>query len=850
MAATMQGFNFGIRNSATPSFDETGSRYVPSSIYSGPGPAEESPVPQHVAQMHHQPQYMTNGAGGGLRIQSQSNRNHSYDMGFDSDATPSRPETFTGPNMNDPLTMHLLMETAIADSKGFQILSFDELQQLKRERNLLRTKVEGAKRQLALEKKMLEAAQLMNKLGPSDASNKKSSFFGRKSSSSTNAPGSELDVSSEKVERLSQEVSNLDTRLQEVDRRIMNHTAGILQSTHRGLKKNIRKNELPRSPESMASQRRSTNGTDASTEFDERSLYQVPDYVHDFGRNSRRTTQAQAQPIDDVAIRLRKLNTQLHTMIQQTPSNAVHFEPPPDPSEPALQGRVGAQIQAHLTYMSQGLEALQNAGPISSGGASQQSAEQVSELTSNLTRILERTNSVAKSPSLEQEPASGADLQTQLEYSFTILARLNQRIDTLLEQKDILTRQIQQQRELNNKSDAQKDAYIRDLTEELEEAKNLQTMSEKEVQQTQDQLGIVMEQLDQAKQNEQLLEQQLGSKDTKALEMERGARKDLEAKMTKDMETKQHAFTELQADHSKLQNDMELKAQTHLQQLDQANSAKQQAEAQLEQKTEEHAAIRREMEGMEAQVVQLQTELTMARAELDGAYGSRAERAADVSMNPEIKKQIDSLTAHNKQLKDELDMLSQAHETKGAGSAELQNKVNSLQKELKETIEDYEVMTKASIDFEKDRDRLEATIDELKEKCEGLEVQISEDQVKWLGIKPSLPTETTSMTVMRGEFKRMMRDARIETQKTIKVSRLTDESFTRLTLLPGRTRRTQTTRRYHSWSEEGIGPGNAIQSFRQTRSINNYKIDGLTDTLVRPRTINMPSNNILKGFLR
>ena len=50
------------------------------------------------------------------------------------------------------------------------------------------------------------------------------------------------------------------------------HTAGILQMTHRGLKKNIRRNELPRSPESMSSQ---PNGR-GSVDFDERSLYQVP----------------------------------------------------------------------------------------------------------------------------------------------------------------------------------------------------------------------------------------------------------------------------------------------------------------------------------------------------------------------------------------------------------------------------------------------------------------------------------------------------------------------------------------------------------------------------------------------
>lgn len=237
-----------------------------------------------------------------------------------------------------------------------------------------------------------------------------------------------------------------------------------------------------------------------------------------------------------------------------------------------------------------------------------------------------------------------------------------------------------------------------------------------------------------------------------------------------EIESKQNALTQLHADHAKVQNDIELKSQSHLQQVNESIAAKEQAELQLNQKHEELGNLQREMQEMEAQVVQFQTELTMAKAELDGAYGSRSQRAADVAMNPEIKKQIDSLVMRNNELQYELDVLSQAHETKGVGSAELQNKVNALQKELKDTIEDYEVMTKASIDFEKDRDRLEATIDEMKIKCGNLEAHINEDQVKWLGTKSNMPAETTTTMVLKTEFKKMMRDTRNDHLKQVKVS--------------------------------------------------------------------------------
>lgn len=805
----MQNFNFGIRNSATPSVDDTQSRYVPSSIYSGPGPAEESPLPPHPQQQFYQ---------NGQRHRSQANSFAPYEQRYD----PKPPARNSGSlNLNDPVAMHLLMETAIMDSKDFEILSFEELEHLKRERGFLRTKAEGAKRQYALEKKMHDAVKLMNRLSPADAHpelrGKRSTFLGRRSSAAVPANDS-TKATADKIEELAQEVKNLDSRLQEVERRILQHTAGILQFTHKGLKKNVRKNELPRSPESMASQTRSQSGIDGGSDFDERSLYQVPDYVHDFhqsaSRASRRVTR-EVPPIEDIALRLQAANAHLHAMVQRVVLTE-YFEPPPEPTDEGLQGRVGAQIQAHLTYMAQGLDALDSAHGTTASDMfePQASSEQIQTLASKLNVMLERTNSVSKSPLLLQGESQGNDLSSQLAHSAVVLDRLTQRVDTLLEQKEILTRQIQQQRELNSKSDAQRDAHIRDLTEELENAKRLQAMSEKEMQQSNDQIELLMEQLDKAKQDEQLLAQQRGMNDKKALDAERIARKESETRLMEQLEAKQHAFAELQADHAKAEHDFELMSQHHIQQLNEANSAKEQAQLEIKQRNEELGALTSELKNLESQVarlqsaavakeqlelevrqkaeeleatqaemreiesqiVQLQTELTMAKAELDAAYGSRAQRAADVSMNPEIKKQIDDLQAEKARLVEELDLLTQAHETKGAGSAELQNKVNALQnkantqqKELKDMIEDYENITKANIEYEKERGQLEAMIDQLRDRCQGLESQINEDQVKWLGVKNTLPPETTSTMVLKNEFKKMMRDSRAESIKMVKV---------------------------------------------------------------------------------
>jgi chromosome segregation ATPase len=154
---------------------------------------------------------------------------------------------------------------------------------------------------------------------------------------------------------------------------------------------------------------------------------------------------------------------------------------------------------------------------------------------------------------------------------------------------------------------------------------------------------------------------------------------------------------------------------------------------------------------------------------LDGAYGSRAQRAADVSMNPAVKKEMNDLRDSEASLRKQLEFLSSQHEFKGAGSADLQNKVNNLQKELRDTIEDYELMTKASIEFEKERDHMEATIDTMRERCEALETQLSDEKLKWLGAKSNAPSETTSTMVLKNEFKKMMRDTRAENIKALRV---------------------------------------------------------------------------------
>ncbi|KAL2433881.1 hypothetical protein ABEF95_012177 [Exophiala dermatitidis] len=807
----MQAFGFGLRQSSAESVDDNRSRYVPSSIYSGPGPVDDSPAIGPPSTF----------AVGSLRGP------------FDDQPTPRFPQTNRNTNaprnsavlnINDPVAVHLLAETAISDSQGFEILSFEEVEQLKREKHYLTNKIDTTRRKLALETKLRDAAQSLNRLystrdkaianGTSPKRSRRSLIGGRPSSGDDASvrADSEYAASNKKVEEFTQELAGLEKRLEYVEKRILEHTAGVLQMTHKGLKKNIRKTELPRSPESMTSQ---PNGRHSDIdEFDERSLYQVPDYVTNFGQlpadmNRNKNRKSDNQIVESVARQLQELNNRLHSMIVQAGSHE-HFDPPPQPTDEHMAGPIHAQINAYLVYLSQGLgvvEAAQTRGHSTAQQSIFDSEHQLEDVNNRIHDMLERTNSVSHSPMLHQDEPRGKDLQSQLAYSTSVLDRLNQRVETLVEQKDILTRQIQQQRELNTKSDAQRDAKNNELTEQLEESKRLQTLGEEEAQHARDQIALLMEQLDMAKQANVLLEQQRGVDDSRALDMERAARKELEDKLTAELEAKQEDLRRLQTELEELRTKSSSETQQLIEQLAEVKAAKAQAEAEVQScraelahletkvaqlQTErdessqslrkqiddletarataeaELAKTRDEMKELEADVVRAQTELTMVKAELDGAYGTRAQRAADVSMNPAIQKEIDDLNRRNKELESQLDFLQSQHETKGVGSAELQNKVNALQKELKETIEDYESMTKQSIEDEKERERLEEQVDALQQRCELLESQLSEEKVKWLGVKAGSPNETTSTMVLKNEFKKMMRETRAENLRSLK----------------------------------------------------------------------------------
>lgn len=1013
--------------------------------------------------------------------------------------------------------MYLLTETAIGDSTNYEVLSFEEVEELKKEVTLLSTRIQGTKRKLALETKLRDAAQSLGRLysPPSprssgeyganggSASNRMSrGIFGRSGASEAlDKSDSELAVSQRRCEELAQELWKLEKRSQKITQRLLEHTAGVLQMTHKGLKKG------PKNPTT-------SDSTYDDQKFDDRSLYRTTEHLDNFGVNGKIENNAAAamntEAMQATERRLEELSERMHDMMIQ--SNPGEFIDPP----PQLSGGGGpvnpmSTVDAHLAYIESSMNNIVlHTGQVPAPTAARSIApeaedawkHQLTEINNQVQTIVDRFG-LTRSPTLPPPPdaSHGDGLEEQLSYLQTGVDGLESRVDGVLEQKSILTTQIQQQRELNSKSDAERDAHIGDLTEQLTQVRKDLEVSERDGNANREELALVMGQLNAMRQNgtsqeeakatlvqaegevarlqsvvtslhseadvrahevseardaqdqaeaevkrlQQYIDDLQRDNDAKAEEVSdardraegevkrlevlvTSLQNDTDAKSEEAREAREHAedevkrlqvvITSLQDDNdakseelrearethghaeeevkrlgvviaslhndhdakseevreardhaedevkrlqaiiTSLQNDNDAKseevreaieargraedevkrlqsvietlqtdADAKSEELREAREAHEHAEDEVKRlqvvitslqndtdakseeareardhaedevrrlgvviasmqtdtnaKSEEareaieargraedevkrlqsvietlqndadargedvkeardraenevqrlqsvvetlqndsdsrseevrgardraeqevaqlEAAIQQiriqsdarikeaddqraqsdhnvtrlqnELTELEGEIVRVTTELTMAKAELDGAYGTRAERAAEVASNPSVQRENDALVTRNIELTEELAALKSQR-----GGGDLQQRADTLERELRETIDDYEAMTKASIEFEKERERFEIFIDSLRDRCEQLETQLAEERISWMNL--SSPTsvgrdgtsETTSTMVLKNEFKKMMRDTRNENMKILRVS--------------------------------------------------------------------------------
>ena len=783
----------------------------------------------------------------------------------------------------------------MGDSQQYEVLSFEEIDDLKKELSLLETRIDATKRKLILESKLRDAAQSLNRLyapngsrestvnGIKDSAKRhRRSIMGSRGNSVDllNKTDDEMASSAKKCEALAQELWKLEKRAQDLQKRLLEHTAGVLQMTHKGFLKDM----PPQIPENIPDY---VNGRDSSREinlahdFDDLSFYRTLDGVLDVGETqangrSEAFTQ-QTEAILETERRLENLNQRLRDSIAQS---TTFRQPIPAPPVRTHEDEEGPEIalQEQLKYLEKGLEIIQQDRHVVSQNVKQSTyatEERLEDLNSQLHGIITRSGKEPNAgyplppqvsgqstkeqigylengldtieQSIQQIMDDGQILSTRAvsheekaeQFETTLLGlwdiliaeeedsrrqalqnnqtkqavphekfslqsfsakvqSLHVRVTELQEQKEILKRQVQQQRDLNSKSDAQKDAQLTEQTVALEQTNKSLEEKDREARETRDELVLLAERFDVVRQEAAL--------------QEHNARKEVEERVYAELQAKQEEIEKFEAkiaaireDHIGRLEESNRRIQSLSVELASVKEAKAYQEADeatrrqaIEAKTQEAEKVQNEMKNVEGEMVRLQTELTIARAELDGAYGTRAQRAAEGVPNPAIQKELEELNERNTSHLRELTALKTQNETISSKHTELGHRVETLQRELSETISEYELMTKASIEYEKEREQLENYVDSLRDRCEALEGQLSEEKLRWLGVqspgsnaREAMASGNTSTSVLKNEFKKMMRETRAEHLRALRVSyALSCWGTEKLMAKTGRTRRT------------------------------------------------------------
>lgn len=754
------------------------------------------------------------------RSESRENSGHFDDFAFQSPMVDDIRLDTHPENGQDAVGRHLLYETALLDTQAYEILDINEVDDLKKEHTRLHSRLEAANRKLALESKVKDAAQNLHRLysatrkdgrpdtpqSPNDLRQGRSSLLGgrgRNGSGSSHGGDTlhqaedELAQSIKSVDDLNEQIKTLLERRQTVEGKLLRHTAAVLAqqanqaadssavrptnglrqlssddaigyapddfdgirdilrgipgaATKQGNVQKIqdeheqsladmqeRLEQLNSRLRGVITEASRSRGVQPAPEEQSRHSEDAKDRIDSMlamlESNIRAVEQEQKHSTSqiDVEDRVAELNSQLYNVLRTAPESEVlkSLREPPRVTgagfEPHL-GYLGESLVTMETMLRQHKEDLHDAKQ-SSGDASRAIDEAQSKASAQTQKASELETViaglwelVASDKSIENEASSPI---TPIREDFSLQA-FSSRVQHLLdvargskEQQDILRRQIQQQRDLNGKSDVQKDNEIQDLQSRF------------------DQLTAAFD----------------------------ATQVDLATSMASN-EQAEREVNESRGEMQNVMNELEQMRKTY-----EENQAKQkdvdsrQAQLTTERSTAEqaHADLQAEMENLESEVVRLTTELTMAKADLDGAYGTRQERKKEAGVAAQDMEALEKLKDQ------EIEALrkNQADRTK------------LLETELQDMMEEFQAMTRESLELEKERGQLEGLIDGLREKVDELEQQLADERVQAIGVKTpggnhleAAPKESTSVMVLRQEFKRMMREARGEGIRALRVS--------------------------------------------------------------------------------
>lgn len=297
-------------------------------------------------------------------------------------------------DLDDPIQVHLLTETALFDSRRYEILSEEEVDDLKKQCQSMAQRIEKTRANLAVQIKYRDAAISMAKLySPVTSSVGRRTPIGSQASNRDSAEQAELErqATERRCDELATELWNLERGIMEPQRRLLEHTAAILQLTHKGSSKKQQQssvpvlNGMPGSPESLYtySNGRSSIDIDFQTPIEiplkspireqTNKLREEADRLKQendqlraqsdaFGLEVdalRRETSDNEREISDLERKLETLNSSLRDVIVKfNPSKNSNFRVPPASGGSMRGARPTAAINGQLDFLADTISAV------------------------------------------------------------------------------------------------------------------------------------------------------------------------------------------------------------------------------------------------------------------------------------------------------------------------------------------------------------------------------------------------------------------------------------------------------------------------------------------------------------
>ena len=655
---------------------------------------------------------------------------------------------------SDELGMQLLVSSATVDCQDFKVLSYEEVERLKREQALLANRIDAHTRKLALESKVRDASQNLVRL---HANRNK-----RMSKQAEDQAASAI----RKVDDLATDLWRLQRRAATIKQQLLEHFAGV----------------LARSVTASESARKH----DAYQDFDDNHLYR------ENGLSAQNTisTRAGTTMTDDLIMRaesrLRESNRQIRKLIGK-PLKDDDKDVDLDTQISRLDDHLLQLQEEHLTQRERTLRSLDAQQSLLQRIWSTLSHESDLEysdqaLEQRINELMNTRMDASAEQTLRNEHAMA--LKTVHQQHDRELDKVHEELEqsretqaTLLKDLSAKRQMIEQHSSTINDHEArhaalqqemsQIQSYVEQLSAREASARNFSTADRDMIQR----LEAEIAELQESSANTQAMnhsELTMHKTTVAELEHELEALKGHYTLRHEELQQAQYDMEEITQAHERSMAELTQKYDATVEQLtskrDRAVSQIELYKTELATAEESIAALQTRLgagdAGVQEELIKLRADYAAATSELANLRANSQEVHLTARLE-HLEKDFARIKLQNQQLEDQLAAAQRGQTRDDALAA----RCHLLQTELDGMLVEYEAMTRSALLYENERTAHENKMDDLMDRIFSLESQLSDEKVKNLGGLAGDKDASSATASLRKEFRRLVQDMRSDHAK-------------------------------------------------------------------------------------